>query len=32
MTETLARVHTHGNIIEEKVISVNNALLMINKR
>ena len=34
MAETLARVHTHthGNLIEEKVISVNNALLMINKR
>ena len=24
--------HTHGNLINEKIISINNALLMINKK
>ena len=36
MAETLMRVHTHthtqGNLINEKEISIKNALLMIDKR
>ena len=35
MIKTLARVHTHthtqGNLINRKEISMNNALLVINK-
>ena len=36
MARTLVRVHTHthtqGNLINEKEISMNYALLMINKK
>jgi len=29
---THTHTHTHGNLINEKIISINNALLMINKK
>ena len=32
MTETLARVYTHGNLINEKEISIKYALLMMIDR
>ena len=34
MDKTLVRVHTHthGNLINEKEVSIKNALLMIDKR
>ena len=32
MAETLVRVHTQGNLINKKEISIKHALLMIDKR
>ena len=32
MAETLERVHTQGNLIDKKEISIKDALLMIDKR
>ena len=32
MAETLMRVHTQGNLIDKKEISMKNALLMIDRK
>ena len=32
MAETLMRVHTHGNLINKKEISIEYALLMIDRK